>query len=179
MWNTIIANNYSYTNRTAFEGCEGTLESLGYNLVRFESCKVNRGLGDQIGGSVYDPKIGLVNKPIDPLLGSLSQNGGPTPTHALLAGSPAIDAGNPDPAGNGACAEYDQRYLTRPKDGGFDGSAVCDIGAYEYGAPEISADDRAVTESKGHGANAVLHILGPSSHRGRLNIQFTPRSLTR
>jgi len=32
---------------------------------------------------------------IDPLLGSLADNGGPTLTHALLAGSPAINAGDP------------------------------------------------------------------------------------
>lgn len=32
---------------------------------------------------------------VDPLLGPLANNGGPTRTHALLPGSPAIDAGNP------------------------------------------------------------------------------------
>ena len=37
--------------------------------------------------------IGTFANPIDPLLGPLADNGGPTPTHALLPGSPAIDAG--------------------------------------------------------------------------------------
>ena len=39
--------------------------------------------------------IGTSTDPIDPLLGPLQDNGGPTFTHALLAGSPALDAGDP------------------------------------------------------------------------------------
>jgi len=55
----------------------------------------------------------------DPNLGSLANNGGPTQTHALLTGSPAIDTGV-------NCPATDQRGVTRPKD------IACDIGAYEY-----------------------------------------------
>ena len=40
--------------------------------------------------------IGTAGSPIDPLLGPLANNGGPTMTHALLTGSPAIDAGDPN-----------------------------------------------------------------------------------
>lgn len=62
----------------------------------------------------------------DPGLGTLSNNGGPTETLALLSGSVAIDAGN-----NAACAaapvsNLDQRGVTRPN------GLTCDIGAYEY-----------------------------------------------
>lgn len=46
---------------------------------------------------------------------------------ALQAGSAAIDAGN-----NDLCPNADQRAITRPKDGNLDGSADCDIGAYEF-----------------------------------------------
>src|SRR5439155_790888 len=59
----------------------------------------------------------------------LQDNGGPTPTHALLPGSPAIDADGsdcPPPA-------TDQRGFPRPVDGNDDGVATCDIGAYELG----------------------------------------------
>jgi FG-GAP-like repeat len=56
----------------------------------------------------------------DPLLGPLSDNGGPTPTMALLPGSPAIDAGD-----DTACPSTDQRGVPRPA------GAACDIGAFE------------------------------------------------
>ncbi len=56
----------------------------------------------------------------DPLLGALADNGGPTLTHALGAGSPAIDA-----ADAGACPATDQRGVARPQGAG------CDAGAYE------------------------------------------------
>jgi len=51
--------------------------------------------------------IGTSFDPIDPVLGELADNGGPTQTHALLASSPAIDAGN-------SLATTDQRGESRP-----------------------------------------------------------------
>jgi predicted outer membrane repeat protein len=59
-----------------------TIESLGYNLSNDSSGGFLTGPGDQTN--------------IDPMLGSLQDNGGPTFTHALLPGSPAIDAGDPN-----------------------------------------------------------------------------------
>ena len=57
----------------------------------------------------------------DPVIGALADNGGPTMTHALLAGSPAINAGV-------SCGlTTDQRYVPR--------DAQCDIGAYEFTTP--------------------------------------------
>jgi hypothetical protein len=56
----------------------------------------------------------------DPLLGPLANNGGLTPTHALLAGSPAIDT-----AIMGVCTSIDQRGVSRPQ------GTRCDRGAYE------------------------------------------------
>ena len=64
---------------------------------------------------------------IDPQLGPLADNGGPTATHALAITSPAIDTGN-----NAVCPETDQRGIPRPADGDGDGTATCDIGAFEY-----------------------------------------------
>ena len=58
----------------------------------------------------------------NPLLGSLSNNGGPTQTFALLSGSPAIDNGTI----GASCPEIDQRGVTRPV------GTSCDIGAFEY-----------------------------------------------
>jgi hypothetical protein len=78
------------------------------------------------GDSIY-PGEGNINA--DPMLQPLADNGGFTLTHALGAGSPAIDAGNPDPA---TCPYKDQRGFPRPVDGDGDGVATCDIGAFEY-----------------------------------------------
>jgi hypothetical protein len=63
--------------------------------------------------------------PADPTLAPLADNGGGSLTHALLAGSPAIDQSS-------TCPPTDQRGLTR--------IAPCDIGAYESGiAPSITS----------------------------------------
>jgi len=62
----------------------------------------------------------------DPRLGALGNYGGATCTHALLSGSPAIDAGD-----NSLCSETDQRGVVRPYDGDDEDSAICDLGAYE------------------------------------------------
>lgn len=66
-------------------------------------------------------------------LGPLANNGGPTPTHALLPGSVAIDAVTdctdlstpPQPV------TTDQRGVSRPQDGNGDGIFRCDSGSYE------------------------------------------------
>jgi hypothetical protein len=60
----------------------GTVASLGYNLASDDGGGVLTGPGDQIN--------------TDPMLGPLQDNGGPTFTHALLPGSPAINAGDPN-----------------------------------------------------------------------------------
>src|SRR5262245_51200722 len=74
------------------------------------------------------PGVGLAQT-----LRPLKNNGGPTQTHALVAGSPAIDAG--DPGGcrdsSGAFLQTDQRGFARHADGNSDGTARCDIGAVE------------------------------------------------
>jgi hypothetical protein len=54
----------------------------------------------------------------DPMLAPLADNGGPTKTHALLAGSPAINAGT------NCTVQVDQRYMAR--------DSQCDIGAFEF-----------------------------------------------
>lgn len=101
----------------------GAFLSHGFNLI---------GSGD--GGTGFTNGItadqaGSTSEPIDPLIGPLQLNGGFTPTHALLRGSPAID--------KGYCfgAHTDQRGQRRPHDyptvsnaKGGDGS---DIGAFE------------------------------------------------
>jgi hypothetical protein len=66
----------------------------------------------------------------DPRLGPLADNGGPTQTMALPAGSAAIDA---VPATGAGCPATDQRGVTRPQ------GPACDIGAYEAAVPQNTA----------------------------------------
>jgi len=103
--NTILANN---TAPSGTPDLAGSLGSLGYNLI-----------GNSSGGSGFD-ETDLLN--VDPLLGSLQDNGGPTFTHALLGGSPAIDAGD-----NSDAPEWDQRGEGFPRIV----NGIIDIGAYE------------------------------------------------
>ncbi|MGH3088536.1 MAG: Ig-like domain-containing protein [Rubrobacteraceae bacterium] len=88
-----------------------------------------------------------------PGLGSLANNGGPTRTHALLAGSPAIDKALscPPPA-------TDQRGQTRPKDG--DGNAFCDTGAFEKEAPP-NAPPAANNDSYSVKEDKTLNVSAP------------------
>ncbi len=106
--NTIVAGNTDRGGQAP--DCVGTSASSGHNLVQNTSgCVGFTGPGDITGR--------------DAKLGPLADNGGPTQTHALMADSPAIDAGNPSTPGSGgaACAATDQRGAPRN----------CDIGAYE------------------------------------------------
>ncbi len=105
--------------------CTGSIGSAGYNLIGIKNsgCTFTAGTGD---------KVGTVALPLDPKLGPLADNGGPTFTHALTSGSPAIGAGNPADPGSGAaaCLATDQRGTPRlplPEGG-------CDMGAYELPA---------------------------------------------
>ena len=92
----------------------GTANSLGYNLASDDGGGVLTGPGDQIN--------------TDPMLGPLQDNGGPTFTHALLPGSPAINAGDPSFT---PPPLYDQRGP------GFDRvvNGRVDIGSFEVQGP--------------------------------------------
>src|SRR5262249_11939348 len=86
-------------------------------------------------------------------LGVLRDNGGSTWTHALLAGSAAIDAVQGsctvDGTAGGTAVSTDQRGTARPQDGDGNGSAVCDAGAYERapGTVQFSSASYSVSEA--------------------------------
>jgi hypothetical protein len=96
----------------------GTIGSADHNLL---------GNGDGSFGVVngdHGNIVGSTSNPVNPRLGLLQNNGGPTPSRALLAGSPAIDAGV-----NVVAVTIDQRGFNRNVNG------ANDIGAYEYQQP--------------------------------------------
>lgn len=115
--NTIIAQNLAPTYPDVY----GNFTSSANNLIG--NGNGASGISDGIDGNL----IGVIN----PLIGSLSNNGGPTQTIPLLIGSPAINAGNNmfvPPS-----IIYDQRLSPYVRI--FNG--VVDMGAYEYQSPII------------------------------------------
>jgi hypothetical protein len=86
--NSIIAGN---TAAFGTPDAAGVFLSQGFNLVGDG--------GVSTGFIAPGDQVGTTPAPLDPLLGPLQDNGGPTFTHALLPGSPAIDAGDPGYAG--------------------------------------------------------------------------------
>ncbi len=100
--NTILATNSANDKPNDLSGA---LDSRGHNLI-----------GTTGGGSGF---VSTDLRNLDPVLGELNDNGGPTRTILLLAGSPAVDAGN-----NAGAPLTDQRGLPRVVGGSIDIGAV-------------------------------------------------------
>jgi hypothetical protein len=116
--NTLIAGNFRGATGTTDDDVAGGLDPSGdYNLIGDGTGMT--GLSNGVNGNL----VGSAAVPIDPLLGPLQDNGGPTMTHALLIGSPAIDAGN-----NAYATDWDQRGEGFPRIV----NGIIDIGAFEY-----------------------------------------------
>lgn len=115
IWNNggLTINNSILADSTSGGDCGGYgTFNVSYSLIEDGGCGITNGVNNNLTG--------------DPLLGALQNNGGATPTHALLEGSIAIDAGN-------STLPTDQRGLPRPVDlpnypNAANGS---DIGAFE------------------------------------------------
>jgi uncharacterized repeat protein (TIGR01451 family) len=111
--NSIIANNFTGGN------CNGAIGDNGHNLDSAATC------GFPIASSNLNPLLGARDS---------------TDTYAPLSGSPAIDRGSSAAPGSGgdACGANDQRGAARPQDGNSNGTATCDIGAYEVVPPDLA-----------------------------------------
>lgn len=112
---TLEGSSTTARNSILAGGCAGGLLSAGYNVID----------GDVASCAISGDGTGNVNGP--PRLGPLATNGGPTTTHALLAGSPAWNGGNPAGCvdGDDLVLSVDQRGAARPQAG------RCDVGAFE------------------------------------------------
>ncbi len=114
--NSIVAGNTG-------GDCYGTdkVTSQGYNIESGTSCSFTDANDQQ---------------DTDPLLDPLADNGGPTQTHALQAGSPAVEAIPDGTNGCSAGVSTDQRGAVRA-DGSSRGGTACEIGSYEYDSNQI------------------------------------------
>ena len=141
--NSIIAANTGPTG----PDCLGNLASEGHNLVQDTSgCTIAGDLTGNITGQA-------------PLLGPLRDNGGPTFTHALLAGSPAIDAGD-----DSAAPATDQRGVARPQ------GPQSDIGAFEVAFADLGVSQSVSPDPVILGADLTFTLTvtnrGPSDATG-------------
>ncbi|HYC33749.1 MAG TPA: right-handed parallel beta-helix repeat-containing protein [Gemmatimonadales bacterium] len=126
--NSILAGNAQETGADCVLGDLTSFDRhyLGTNLLANADCEPRT--EDIVAG--------------DPVLGPLADNGGPTRTRALLAGSPAIETAK------SACSAIatDQRYVSRPQ------GTFCDIGAFEFTGfvvPPLSVDGGATVSTSG------------------------------
>lgn len=158
MRNSIVAANVSINSPSLSGGdclaaAPGSIISQGYNLIQDpRNCNIT---GDTTGNIMGQ----------DALLSALSFNGGSTQTIALLASSPAIDAGSPTIPGTGgsACPAFDQTGTARPR------GARCDIGAFERnGVFALSK----ITPARGGNAGATLVVVSGSGFADGAAIQL-------
>jgi Dockerin type I domain/Planctomycete extracellular len=148
--NTIFANNGGQGSIDARGNDAGlpslSIVSLGHNLLD----------DTPAGVAAHDAALGDLRN-TDPLLAPLADNGGTAPTHALLLGSPAIDAGDPAAmAGVGDVPEFDQRGV------GF--SRVVN-GRIDIGALELQAAPPALLGdyNEDHTVNAADYTVWRNS----------------
>lgn len=139
--NTIIALN------TAAGGPDfnGALTSDGFNLI-------GNGSGAAVTPVQFSDQKGTAGSPINPILGQLQNNGGPTFTRALGSGSTAINAGSDDLA-----PKLDQRGYLR--------SGVVDIGAFEFAGTPL----RITSITRLGNGHVVLHGIGVPSGQHTLS----------
>jgi len=126
----VVANDLTLINSTIAHNTSGGAGTAGVNgkLVLHNSVISNNALANcksqnivREGGNVSDDDSCGAPFEVtiaDPMLGPLADNGGPGRTHALLAGSPAINTGS------SCTVQVDQRYAPR--------DAACDLGAFEF-----------------------------------------------
>ncbi len=131
---------------------DGPLTSQGYNFIgNNKDAGIAPTTGDQIG---------TPNVPKDPLLEPLQNNGGPTLTHALVSGSPAIEGGH------SSGFNTDQRGLARPVDdpsiANASGGDGADIGAHEVQAdvlPGCKSINCVVGNNNDSGAGSLRDVI--------------------
>ena len=132
--NTIVAGNVvGPADNESADDVSGSLhESSAHNLIGVDVRLI--GIADGAGSN----QVGTLESPLDPMLGHLTNNGGPTQTHVLLTGSPAIDRGGhefleslPSPPIHDQRGPGFDRFVDSQPTSSLDRLAIVDIGAVE------------------------------------------------
>lgn len=136
--NTIVAGNTNAGSTPSDCAGSGTLTSQGYNLVGTgSSCPT-------VATDITANPATVFSTVLEP---TLDDNGGATPTHALIFGGPAIDVVPP-----AQCpVDTDQRGVTRPV------GPACDVGAFEY----TNQAPTAVPDNYATGDDTPLTVTAP------------------
>ena len=133
-----VKNSILAKNSASLGGPDCFVEDPSLEIFFSEGHNILGDVSDCDFAATPSDQVGVAPNPIDPLLGPLADNGGPTFTHALLPGSPAIDAipvadCTYDDDGNPGTPEVplatDQRGVGRPQ------GVACDVGAFELEQP--------------------------------------------
>jgi uncharacterized repeat protein (TIGR01451 family) len=132
---TLISGNTAPTGAEVRHRSSGAVTADDFNLFGHSGLTNAEAFSGFTPGAsdITATSDGTDPTPLANILAPLANNGGPTQTHALVAGSPAIDA-SPDDA---SCEPFDQRGEPRPQ------GVACDIGSFEIMAapsPDLAVD---------------------------------------
>ena len=152
--NTIVADNAAVDGE---DDVLGTFVSGGFNLIG------NAGTAVGFENDVLGDQVGTASSPLSAVLDDLADSGGPTPTHVILAGSPALDGGD----NTGGQETNDQRDSTRPTDGSSD------VGAYEASTVYLSIQDLELVEDDSGGTDFVFAVSLDRASVQTVTVDFT------
>ena len=146
--NSIVALNTDGGGTNNFPDVSGTFIDGGNDLI-------GKNNGSNFAAGL---RIGTIASPVNPNLGPLANNGGPTMTHKLNGPSVAIDGANSAVCSAAPINNVDQRNVTRPVGAG------CDIGSYETTATSVASVTIAGrVKTQGSGLRNALVILTDST----------------
>jgi len=127
MYSSTIVNNQAFGEAPSGGGIFSSANTQLKNTIVAHNFD-----GGNCGGMIVDGGFNLDSEAtcgfptersnLDPLLGARDEND----VYPLSSSSPAIDFGTTT-----ECPSLDQRGAFRPQDGNEDGTAICDVGAYE------------------------------------------------
>lgn len=156
--NSIIASNTA--NRGINPDCYGTFTSGGFNLIGAINGSSGWGaLGDQFG---------TTNNYLNPLLGPLQDNGGPTLTMAPQIGSPVVDQGN------SSDIFTDQRGRPRPHTIDSVGSIPLGGDRSDIGAFELNPLSLIVSNNNDSGSGSLRQAIQTADRADSDVISFAP-----